>query len=217
MNRVKDKLKTAEQKHKVFKQQQGIFITALQRSRDQALDKTKPVCSVAQVQWYSEDHCNNHTDRRILATFLEIMEDLMEILDILEALGFTGSMMDNCRFLLCPTTDISNLRAQFPDDEVTQKLSCVEARSYYGGVVSLIPMAIDHLRETARAYIVVQKEPEKAQTPKPPPTPESVPQQATDINVEYQSSIQNEQSQTRKPYREMGGKRVWKPPGRTRV
>lgn len=65
-----------------------------------------------QVQWYMEDHCSNRTDRGILSLFLEIMEDLMEVLDILDGLGLTGSMMDNCQILLCPTTDISNLRAQ---------------------------------------------------------------------------------------------------------
>ncbi|XP_035291380.1 sperm acrosome-associated protein 9 [Anguilla anguilla] len=219
MNRVKEKLKSAEQKRKVFKQQQCIFMTALERSRDQAQDKTKPVCSVAQVQWYMEDHCSNTTDRRILSLFLEIMEDLMEVLDILEGLGFTGSLMENCRILLCPTTDISNLRAQFPHDEVN-RLSCVEARNYYGGVVSLIPVAVDLLRETARTSAGPQKEPEKAEVPKPQPT-ETVPQQAMDSYMEDQSASQNGQSQTKKPYKETGGwnagKPSWKPPGRPKV
>ncbi|KAJ8379715.1 hypothetical protein SKAU_G00004930 [Synaphobranchus kaupii] len=220
MNRVKEKLKCAEQKSKVFKQQQGIFITALQRSRDQALDKTKPVCSVAQVQWYKEDHCSNTTDRRILSLFLATMEDLMEVLDILEGLGFTGSLLENCRILLSPTTDISNLRAQFPHDEVN-RLSCVEARSYYGGVVSLIPVAIDLLREVARTSIIPQKDPEKTEVPISRPPTETVPQQATDSTVEDQSAIQNRQDQTKKPSKETavwnGGKRVWKPPGHPKI
>ncbi|KAJ8413867.1 hypothetical protein AAFF_G00064650 [Aldrovandia affinis] len=216
MHRVKEKLKAAEQKSKAFKQQQGLFITALERSRDQAQEKTKPVTSVAQVQWYTEDHCSNTTDWHVYSLFLMIMEDLIEVLDILEAQGSTSNVLENCRILLCPTTDISNLRAQFPHDEVN-RLSCVEARSYYGGVVSLVPVAIDLLREAACTTGFVQKETEKPETPKPQPT-ESIPES----NVEDTLATQTGNShQAKKPSKEVGGwnagNPAWRPPGRSKV
>ncbi|KAG9354498.1 hypothetical protein JZ751_001208 [Albula glossodonta] len=220
MNRIKEKLRAAEQKRKVFRQQQGIFITALGRSQEQAQEKTKPVSSVAQVQWYLEDHCSNTTDRRVFSLFLEITEDLMEVLELLEIQGATGSLLDDCRILLCPTTDISGLRAVFPNDELN-RLSCIEARSYYG-------VAMDLLRELARTTVTIQRdttksEPsQKSEPPSKSQPVEFIPQQATDIIVEDKPAIRNDssQSQTRKPSKETmvfsAGKPAWKPPGRPR-
>lgn len=53
MTDVREQLLSIEQKYKLFKQQQFIFITALDRSREHARDKTEPVSTVTQVMIYS--------------------------------------------------------------------------------------------------------------------------------------------------------------------
>ncbi len=53
MTDVRKQLLSIEQKYKLFKQQQFIFITALERSREHARDKTEPVSTVTQVMIYS--------------------------------------------------------------------------------------------------------------------------------------------------------------------
>lgn len=50
---VREQLLSIEEKYKRFKQQQFIFITALERSREHARDKTEPVSTVAQVMMHS--------------------------------------------------------------------------------------------------------------------------------------------------------------------
>lgn len=52
MTDVREQLLSIEQKYKLFKQQQFIFITALDRSREHARDKTEPVSTVTQVIIY---------------------------------------------------------------------------------------------------------------------------------------------------------------------
>lgn len=49
MTAVREQLLSIEQKYKLLKQQQFIFITALERSREHARDKTEPVSTVTQV------------------------------------------------------------------------------------------------------------------------------------------------------------------------
>lgn len=49
MRDVREQLLSIEQKYKRLKQQQFIFTTALERSREDARDKTEPVSTVSQV------------------------------------------------------------------------------------------------------------------------------------------------------------------------
>lgn len=53
MTDVREQILSVEQKYKLFKQQQFIFITALERSRENARDKTEPVSTVTQVRIYT--------------------------------------------------------------------------------------------------------------------------------------------------------------------
>lgn len=53
MANVREWLLSIEEKDKRFKQQQFTFITALERSREHARDKTEPVSTVAQVMMHS--------------------------------------------------------------------------------------------------------------------------------------------------------------------
>ncbi|KAK2494905.1 hypothetical protein MC885_008046 [Smutsia gigantea] len=140
MNEVKEALRKVEQKYKLFQQQQFTFITALEHSRENAHNKIRPISSIEQVQSYMEHHCNNSTDRRILLLFLDICTELSKLCQRFEALHsgtpVTNNLLEKCKALVSQSNDLSSLRA-----------NCDEARNHYGGVVSLIPIILDIMKE----------------------------------------------------------------------
>ncbi|KFV89798.1 Uncharacterized protein C9orf9, partial [Eurypyga helias] len=150
MNAVKKALRNIEQNYKLFLQQQFTFVGALQHTRENAHDTIRPVASISQVQSYMDHHCNNSTDRRILNMFLNICSDLSELCHKLETAhsgnDVTSSILEKCKLLLSHSNDLSAIRATYPHD-VVNHLSCDEARNHYGGVVSLIPVVLDCMKE----------------------------------------------------------------------
>lgn len=150
MNEVKETLRGIEQKYKLFQQQQFTFIAALEHCRENAHDKIRPISSIGQVQSYMEHYCNNSTDRRILLMFLDICSELSKLCQHFEALHsgtpVTNNLLEKCKTLVSQSNDLSSLRAKYPHD-VVNHLSCDEARNHYGGVVSLIPIVLDLMKE----------------------------------------------------------------------
>uniref|UniRef100_A0A8D2IWR1 Sperm acrosome associated 9 n=1 Tax=Varanus komodoensis TaxID=61221 RepID=A0A8D2IWR1_VARKO len=150
MNEIKENLRSIEQNYKIFQQQQFTFIAALEHTRENAHDKIKPISSIGQVQAYMEHHCNNSTDKRILLMFLNICADLNRLCQKLETLHSgnptTNALLDKCKTLVSHSNDLSGIRAKYPHD-VVNHLSCDEARNHYGGVVSLIPIVLDCMKE----------------------------------------------------------------------
>ncbi|NXG45310.1 SACA9 protein, partial [Psilopogon haemacephalus] len=149
MNEVKEALRNVEQKYKLFLQQQFTFIGALQHTREDAHDMIRPVASISQVQAYMDHHCHSSTDRRILTLFLSICNDLSNLchkLENLHSANTTRDILERCKLLLSHSNDLSTIRAKYPHD-VVNHLSCNEARNHYGGVVSLIPIVLDHMKE----------------------------------------------------------------------
>ncbi|NWI67337.1 SACA9 protein, partial [Todus mexicanus] len=150
MNEVKEALRNIEQKYKLFQQQQFTFIGALQHTRENAHDLIRPVASIDQVQSYMDHHCNNTTDRRILNMFLNICNDLSRLCHALETVysgnHITDGILERCKLLLSHSNNLSAIRATYPHD-VVNHLSCYEARHQYGGVVSLIPIVLDGIKE----------------------------------------------------------------------
>ncbi|XP_045323323.1 sperm acrosome-associated protein 9 isoform X1 [Leopardus geoffroyi] len=150
MNEAKESLRGIEQKYKLFQQQQFTFIAALEHCRENAHDKIRPISSIAQVQSYREHHCNNSTDRRILLMFLDICTELNRLCQNFEALHsgtpVTNNLLEKCKSLVSQSNDLSSLRVKYPHD-VVNHLSCDEARNHYGGIVSLIPMVLDLMKE----------------------------------------------------------------------
>ncbi|XP_066511172.1 sperm acrosome-associated protein 9-like [Hoplias malabaricus] len=229
MNEVRERLLSIEQKHKLFKQQQFIFIAALGRSREQAREKAEPVSSVAQVQKYMTHHCSNATDRRIFSLFLDIMAHLEAVLKLVEStsstLNHSSEALETCKKLLSSNCNISQLQAQYPHDEIN-RLSCNEARNYYGGVVSVIPLALDLLKvisfELTRAA--------DQALPSTPKTTNSLPQPTAAVasNAESTHEEQSKQSTCTSKISKSAkvtcksrgewhaGKPAWRPPGRTR-
>ncbi|NXN39359.1 SACA9 protein, partial [Rhinoptilus africanus] len=150
MNEAKEALRNIEQNYKLFLQQQFTFIGALQHTRENARDTIRPVASISQVQSYMDHHCNNSTDRRILSMFLNICNDLSKLCHKLETVysgnNITNGILERCKMLLSHSNDLSAIRAKYPHD-VVNHLSCDEAKNRYGGVVSLIPVVLDCLKE----------------------------------------------------------------------
>ncbi|XP_072841033.1 sperm acrosome-associated protein 9 [Pogona vitticeps] len=150
MNDIKESLRTIEQNYKIFQQQQFTFIAALEHTRENAHDKIKPVSSIGQVQMYMDHYCNNSTDKRILLMFLNLCGDLSRLCQRLETLhsgnATTNALLEKCKTLVSQSNDLSAIRAKYPHD-VVNHLSCDEARNHYGGVVSLIPVVLDCMKE----------------------------------------------------------------------
>ncbi|XP_053852195.1 sperm acrosome-associated protein 9 isoform X2 [Vidua macroura] len=150
MNEVVDTLRKIEEKYKLFQQQQFTFIRALERSREEAHDLIRPVSSIVQVQCYKDHHCYNSTDRRILNMFISICNDLRCLCHRMETVhpgdSVTNGLLEKCKVLLNDSNDLSALRATYPHG-VVNYLSLEEARHRYGGVVSVLPIVIDSMRE----------------------------------------------------------------------
>lgn len=209
MANVREQLLSIEEKYKRFKQQQFIFITALERSKEQARDKTEPVSTVAQVQMYMNHHCSNSTDRRIFSLFLEIISDLGGVLKHLSSQNTSCEALDTCRDLLGPNSNISQLRAHYPHNEIN-RLSCDEARNFYGGIVSVIPLALDLLTTYSRGG-------DQRLTP----TATETSQQTVAKNVGMVGDLDKDTSKNLNRYKKAAGgwhagKPAWKPPGTTR-
>lgn len=150
MNEAKEELRNIEQKYKLFQQQQFTFVGALEHCRENAHDKIRPIASIEQVQSYMDHYCTNSTDRRILLMFLDICSELSKLCQRFETLHagtpVTNNFLDKCKTLVSQSNDLSSLRAKYPHD-VVNHLSCDEARNHYGGVVSLIPIVLDLMKE----------------------------------------------------------------------
>ncbi|XP_078502294.1 sperm acrosome-associated protein 9 isoform X2 [Lissotriton helveticus] len=157
MCEVKQNLKNLEQRCKIFHQQQFIFIAALDRCRESAREKIKPVVNLAQVHYYLENHCFHTTDQRIIKQFLDLCRDLLDFALALEKMETevrtAGGALIICKTLLSLQNDLTCIRARFPHDEVNH-LSVDEAKNWYGGIVSLIPTVVDNLK---RAIATLEK------------------------------------------------------------
>ncbi|XP_066568754.1 sperm acrosome-associated protein 9 [Amia ocellicauda] len=220
MNEVRENLNAIEEKRRRFKQQQFTFVAALERSRELAHDRTKPVSSVAQVQNYLENHCSNATDRRVLALFLDIVNELSGTLQLLEARSPVGvpvdDRLDACRTLLSPSTDIAGLRAHYPHDELN-RLSCDEARNYYGGVVSLLPLAHELLLQATSSASAYKKRVASESHPPPEPSLDRRNSVTKERPTSYNGRVTKHpgHSHGKAPGGWHMGKPAWRPPGRT--
>ncbi|NXG06262.1 SACA9 protein, partial [Sakesphorus luctuosus] len=150
MNEVVETLRNIEQNYKIFQQQQFTFTRALDHTREEAHDLIRPVATIVQVQCYKDHHCVSATDRRILNMFISICNDLRSLCQKLETVHpgdeVTNGLLERCKLLLNDSHDLTAIRATYPHG-VVNYLSFEEARGRYGGIVSLLPIVIDHLKE----------------------------------------------------------------------
>ncbi|NWR45450.1 SACA9 protein, partial [Regulus satrapa] len=225
MEEVVESLRKIEEKYQLFRQQQFTFIRALERTREEAHDMVRPVSSIVQVQCYRDHHCYNSTDRRILTMFISICNELRSLCQKLELVhpgdSVTKGLVEKCKVLLNDSNDLTAIRAIYPH-AVVNYLSLEEARHRYGGVVSLIPIVIDSMREwitytkrhllpnVSRAGAACEKETPTSQTP-------CVRDVAAQISISNKS---NEKLQEKKCKRckyedpRLKNKPPWRPPGK---
>ncbi|XP_018421263.1 PREDICTED: sperm acrosome-associated protein 9 isoform X2 [Nanorana parkeri] len=167
MSDARHTLKTLEQRSKLLLQQQITFINALERTREIAQDRIRPVRTLGQVRDYLDNNCNNSTDRRILTLFLDFCADLAEFCVQLQSMQnetrTTNGLIEQIITLLNPTTDLTGLRAKYPHD-VVNHLSCDEARNFYGGIVSIIPVVLDYIHEAVSRLSIIQPRVEDSET-----------------------------------------------------
>ncbi|XP_029855685.1 sperm acrosome-associated protein 9 isoform X1 [Aquila chrysaetos chrysaetos] len=240
MNEVKEALRNIEQNYKLFLQQQFTFIGALQHTRENAHDMIRPVASISQVQSYMDHHCNNSTDRRILNMFLNICNDLSKLCHKLETVhsgnNITNSILERCKLLLSHSNDLSTIRAKYPHD-VVNHLSCDEAKNHYGGVVSLIPIVLDCMKEWV-AHIEKLPQPmlydvsggsaiSQKRAPQDAPARAAISQTPPSVRLEAQTSTSNKDNVQVQGSKHIQKKNLndtenhsgklkgpWKPPGR---
>ncbi|XP_043576259.1 sperm acrosome-associated protein 9 isoform X5 [Chiloscyllium plagiosum] len=116
MNELKATLRDLEQRYLLFKQQQFTFVAALDHTRENAHDKTKPVSTLSQVQNYLDHYCNNSTDKRILIMFLDLCKDLSDFCSQLEDINpkacSPDDRLEKCKLLLSCNNDMSHIRAK---------------------------------------------------------------------------------------------------------
>ncbi|KAK3514433.1 hypothetical protein QTP70_018249, partial [Hemibagrus guttatus] len=227
MDEVSKMLMLVEDKHRRFKQQQITFIAALERSREHARNRTQPVSTISEVQWYMTHHCSNATDSRIFSLFLDIMDNLKELFQMIESLAsaqnYSTDSLNTCRNVFSPECNFSQFQAQlrdnaclhiyYPHDEMNH-LSCNEAQNYYGGVVSVIPLSLDLLKQTISDLA-------KASTETVPQTDMTAPEQQTDSGNAQVASVNATKNPhtSSKPGRKYadGWKPAWKPPYHKRM
>ncbi len=109
---------------------------------------------------------------------------------------------------------VTNLRSfiffllhSYPHNEIN-RLSCDEARNFYGGIVSVIPLALDLLNYSRGAQRVT-------------PTATETSQQTVAKNAEMGEDLDKDTSNKLSRYKKgaggwHAGKPAWKPPGNTR-
>ncbi|XP_040181086.1 sperm acrosome-associated protein 9-like [Rana temporaria] len=150
MAEARQTLKALEQRAKLLQQQQNTFIKALERTRENAHDRIGPVRTLAQVRNYLDSHCNNFTDKGILTLFLDVCEDLAAFCIQLKSMQKTThsekGIIEQTIDLLNPTNDLSDLTVRYPHN-VLNRLSCNEVHNYYAGVVSIVPIVLDNIRD----------------------------------------------------------------------
>ncbi|KAI8518708.1 sperm acrosome-associated protein 9-like [Branchiostoma floridae x Branchiostoma belcheri] len=156
MDDLERQLKRFQQRYKVFSQQQQTFTQALDRARTDAFQKTAVVRSINQILGWLDHAVHSATDRRILMLFVDMCRDLDRFRQQVEGHNMVREQLDRNQGLrnslakwrtLCNIhNDCANVRVTFPHGEVNH-LSCDEARNYFGGVVSLIPVILDTINE----------------------------------------------------------------------
>ncbi|NXA86280.1 SACA9 protein, partial [Melanocharis versteri] len=178
-----------------------------------------------QVQCYKDHHCYNATDRRILNMFISICNDLRSLCQKLETVhpgdSVTNGLLEKCKVLLNDSNDLTAIRATFPHG-VVNYLSLDEARNRYGGVVSLIPIVIDNMKEwityTKRhlLYIVSRG---CAMSKKETPTSQTPPagHMAAQTSISKKNTVQLQEKDFQKYLAENQRpkqKAPWRPPGK---
>ncbi|XP_062361788.1 sperm acrosome-associated protein 9-like [Cinclus cinclus] len=225
MDEIVETLGKIEQKYKIFQQQQFTFIKALKLTQVEANDVVRPVSSINQVECYKDHHCHNSRDRRVLNMFISICNDLRNLCHKLEKVhpgdSVSNGLLEKCKVLLNDSNDFTALRATYPHG-VVNYLSLEEAKDGYGGVVSLIPIVIDIVREWitySNKHLLLNVSHGHETSKKETPTSQTSPARhfASQTSVSNKNTVQLQDGECSKcKYQDprLKNKAPWRPPGK---
>ncbi|PIK50656.1 hypothetical protein BSL78_12502 [Apostichopus japonicus] len=138
------------QRYNTLRQQQMTFVAALDNTRTDVYEKSKPLKSIAEVKELFE-RSKNSRDKRAMQQWLDLLRSLDSLRQQVESQssswpkeGPLARAMQRWKTLLNPSNDFSGLKAKYPHTEVNH-LSCEEARIQFGGCVSLLPFIFDQI------------------------------------------------------------------------
>ncbi|NXA92403.1 SACA9 protein, partial [Melanocharis versteri] len=219
MNEVVETLRKIEQNYKLFQQQQFTFVRALEHTREEAHDLIRPVSSIVQVQIIQHKVLPAHHNRDstgLACTWGQFRGEEMLLL------REQGPNLSSNVWLHCwdSSANCFPLSHSFPHG-VVNYLSLDEARNRYGGVVSLIPIVIDNMKEwitytkrhllpnVSRGCAMSKKETSTSQTP-----PAGHLAARTSISKKNTVQLQDRECQRCK-YEDprLKNKAPWRPPG----
>lgn len=154
LSEARDILHILEKRFLTFTQQQYMFIIALDRCREINFEPKAMVGSIAQVAHYAKNISNHHTDKRILKMFLILARDLGEFRRTLVKLTKQSdekleNIFSKWKKVLEPNQNIINIRTKYPNTHLNH-LSVDECRNHFGGIVSVLPIAMDCAREALK-------------------------------------------------------------------
>jgi len=148
MKETRTILVNMERRYTLFRQQQLSFAQALDRMRDFWPGTPGKVKNIAQIQDYVHHVSENRTDTRICKIFLGLVRDLDDFRRTLERLSVPTNdvsleyMFATWKKVLDPQQDISHLRERTPASQLYH-LGVEENRVHFGGIISVLPIAMD--------------------------------------------------------------------------
>jgi len=137
-----------ERRYKIFSQQQQSFVAALERCRSFEPGVPGKIKSISQVADYVHHHSIERVDTRICKIFLGLVSDLNDFRRTLERLSAPTNdvslewMFSTWKKILDPVQDISHLKEKEPRD-CLNRMGVEESRIWLGGIVSVLPIAMD--------------------------------------------------------------------------
>ena len=170
MDEIREKLDDLEDRYYRFTHQQRCFADALTAGR-RGFIIPAPIKTVTEVLALLEgEDLERSKDVRIVEAFASIFSDIdalrkqfkhiligcletNEKIKTSQAAKKLVQCLKKWRTMMDPDFDFSELRAKYPHS-VVERLSSVEARELYAGVVSFLPIALDNVRI---AFIYLQR------------------------------------------------------------
>jgi len=137
-----------ERRYKIFSQQQQSFVNALERCRSIEPGVPGKIKSISQVADYVHHHSIERVDTRICKIFLGLVSDLNDFRRTLERLSAPTNdvslewMFSTWKKILDPVQDISHLKEKEPRN-CLNRMGVEESRIWLGGIVSVLPIAMD--------------------------------------------------------------------------
>lgn len=148
MKETRTILVNMERRYALFCQQIQSWVEALERCRLMQPGTPGKIKSISQISDYVHHQSEHRVDTRICKIFLGLVHDLDDFRRTIERLSAPTNdatleyVFSTWKKVLDPVQDISHLKERNPTRQLNQ-LSIEHARIYIGGIVSVLPIAMD--------------------------------------------------------------------------